>query len=506
MLPTFVIGLREGVEAALIVGIIAAFLRQDPRGRGALKFMWVGVGAAIGLCVAAGVALEILNQDLPQREQEGLETIIALLAVGAVTFMIVWMRKHARTIGKDLRSSAEGALAAGTTGALVGMAFFAVIREGLETVVFLLAAFQSATNPTTAGFGALLGVLVAVAIGFGDLPRRREVQPHALLPHHRHRARLRRRGPRRQRAAHRPRGRLAERRPGARLRPRLARRARHVDGLAADRHARPAAVPGRHRGRRLRGVRRADAAVPARPRRAALARQAAAPCSPPRRRSCSCSSPRCCSPPAATPTTRPAGTKKVAVTLTDAGCEPATIKADAGPTTFVVTNGGTSRVSEFEILDGGEDHRRAREHRRRPVRRLHADAAAGQLHDGLPGRQDRRDRPADRRRQRRRDDVGRQPQGRRDRLPVLRQGAVGRADQARDGVRGGGQGRRRREGQGAVRRRALPLRGDRAGRRELRRPRSRDRRARQRRRQGRRVDRLSSHRAGAVEATTRRRA
>ena len=79
--------------------------------------------------------------------------------------MIVWMRKHARTIGKDLRSSAEGALAAGTTGALVGMAFFAVIREGLETVVFLLAAFQSATNPTSAGFGALLGVLCAVAIG-----------------------------------------------------------------------------------------------------------------------------------------------------------------------------------------------------------------------------------------------------------------------------------------------------------------------------------------------------
>ena len=89
MLPTFVIGLREGVEAALIVGIIAAFLRQDPRGRGALKYMWAGVGAAIGLCVAAGITFEILNQDLPQKEQEGLETIIALLAVGAVTFMIV---------------------------------------------------------------------------------------------------------------------------------------------------------------------------------------------------------------------------------------------------------------------------------------------------------------------------------------------------------------------------------------------------------------------------------
>ncbi len=165
MLPTFVIGLREGVEAALIVGIIAAFLCQDPRGRGALKWMWIGVAAAVGLCVVAGVALELVNSELPHREQEGLESIIAALAVGAVTFMIVWMRRHARSMSGDLRASAGAALAAGSSGALVAMAFFAVIREGLETVVFLLAAFQSSTNPASAGFGALLGVLAAVAIG-----------------------------------------------------------------------------------------------------------------------------------------------------------------------------------------------------------------------------------------------------------------------------------------------------------------------------------------------------
>ena len=165
MLPTFVIGLREGVEAALIVGIIAAFLRQDPRGRGALKFVWLGVGAAVCICLAAGIALELINSELPHREQEGLESIIAALAVGAVTFMIVWMRRHARGMSAELRASAGQALAAGSTGALVAMAFFAVIREGLETAVFLLAAFQNSTNPTGAGFGALLGVLVAVAIG-----------------------------------------------------------------------------------------------------------------------------------------------------------------------------------------------------------------------------------------------------------------------------------------------------------------------------------------------------
>jgi FTR1 family protein len=167
MLPTFVIGLREGVEAALIVGIIAAFLAKDPRGREAMRWMWIGVAAAVGLCVAAGVALELVNQELPHREQEGLESVIAALAVGAVTFMIVWMRKHARSMSKDLRASAGAALAAGSTGALVAMAFFAVFREGMETSVFLLAAFQSSTDAVSAGFGALLGVLVAVAIGIG---------------------------------------------------------------------------------------------------------------------------------------------------------------------------------------------------------------------------------------------------------------------------------------------------------------------------------------------------
>jgi high-affinity iron transporter len=165
VLPTFVIGLREGVEAALIVGIIGAFLRKEGGRADAMRSVWIGVAAAIAICVAVGVALEIVNEDLPQRQQEGLETVIALLAVGAVTFMIVWMRRHARSIAGELRSSAATALAAGTTTALVAMAFFAVIREGLETVVFLLAAFQNATNPTTAGLGALLGVVCAAGIG-----------------------------------------------------------------------------------------------------------------------------------------------------------------------------------------------------------------------------------------------------------------------------------------------------------------------------------------------------
>lgn len=166
MLPTFVIGLREGLEAALIVGIVGAFLRQERR-RDALRFMWLGVAAAVVLCVGIAVALQILNDDLPEAQQAGLETIVAAVAVAMVTFMILWMRRHAHGLAGELRASAASALAQGSTLALVAMAFFAVVREGIETSVFLLAAFQTSGNSTAAGAGATLGVLVAVLLGYG---------------------------------------------------------------------------------------------------------------------------------------------------------------------------------------------------------------------------------------------------------------------------------------------------------------------------------------------------
>lgn len=166
MIPTFVITLREGVEAALIVGIIAAFLVKEGR-RDALRQMWLGVAIAIALCVGVAVILEIVGQDLPQKQQEGLETVIGLIAVMAVTYMIVWMRRNARGIKATLEGEAASALAAGSTMALVAMAFLAVLREGLETSVFLLAAFQNSTDTTAAGSGAVLGLVAAVAIGLG---------------------------------------------------------------------------------------------------------------------------------------------------------------------------------------------------------------------------------------------------------------------------------------------------------------------------------------------------
>ncbi|MET0558886.1 MAG: iron uptake transporter permease EfeU [Solirubrobacterales bacterium] len=166
MIPTFVITLREGVEAALIVGIIAAFLVKEGR-RDALKQMWVGVGIAIALCAGVAVLLRVVGQELPQKEQEALETVIGLIAVSAVTYMIVWMRRNARGIKATLEGDAASALATGSTLALVGMAFLAVLREGFETSVFLLAAFQDATDTTAAGSGAVLGLLAAIMIGLG---------------------------------------------------------------------------------------------------------------------------------------------------------------------------------------------------------------------------------------------------------------------------------------------------------------------------------------------------
>jgi high-affinity iron transporter len=162
----FVIGLREGVEAALVVGIIATFLYQEGR-RDALRWVWLGVGLAVALCVAVAIALELVNERLPQRQQEAFESIVGVIAVCIVTWMVIFMRRHARDLKGDLHASAASALAAGSAVTLVAMAFLAVLREGLETAMFLLAAFQASmgVSPLAAGLGAVCGLLVAAVIG-----------------------------------------------------------------------------------------------------------------------------------------------------------------------------------------------------------------------------------------------------------------------------------------------------------------------------------------------------
>jgi len=131
VLATFVIGLREGLEASLIIGIIAAFLGRQGR-RDALRQVWVGVAAAVAICVAIAIILRVVAHDLPGRGQDGLETVIGFLAVAMVTSMIVWMRSHARQLKGQLEGSAAAALAAGSASALVAMAFLAVLREGFD--------------------------------------------------------------------------------------------------------------------------------------------------------------------------------------------------------------------------------------------------------------------------------------------------------------------------------------------------------------------------------------
>jgi high-affinity iron transporter len=164
VIPTLVITLREGVEASLIVGIVAAFLVKQGR-RDALGSMWLGVGLAVTICVAVAVALRVIGEQLPQREQEGLETIVGLIAVGMITYMIIWMRRHARGLKARLEGHVAEALAVGSATALVGMAFLAVLREGFETSVFLLAAFQDTSDTTVAGAGAVIGLVGAVILG-----------------------------------------------------------------------------------------------------------------------------------------------------------------------------------------------------------------------------------------------------------------------------------------------------------------------------------------------------
>lgn len=164
MLATFVIALREGLEASLIVGIIAAFLRRNGHGLGP---MWAGVALAVTLSCAVGAGLTLLQQSLPQAQQEALETVIGVIAIVFVTGMIFWMDRHAGEMKQGLEAEAAAALGKGRALALAAMAFLAVLKEGFETAVFFLATFSAAHSAELAAIGALVGLAIAVLIGWG---------------------------------------------------------------------------------------------------------------------------------------------------------------------------------------------------------------------------------------------------------------------------------------------------------------------------------------------------
>ena len=165
MLIAFLIMLREGIEAALIVGIVAGFLKQSGHSR-LMPKVWLGVALAVLMCLGIGYGIHSATGEIPQKEQEFVVGVIGLVAVAMLTYMILWMKKAARSMKQQLQDSVQTALNRGNGQgwALVGMAFLAVAREGLESVFFLLAVFQQ--SPTwSMPVGAVLGLLAAVIIG-----------------------------------------------------------------------------------------------------------------------------------------------------------------------------------------------------------------------------------------------------------------------------------------------------------------------------------------------------
>jgi high-affinity iron transporter len=163
----FLIMLREGIEAALIVGIIAGYLKQTGRER-ALPAVWLGVALACGLCLALGIALNTGGTEFPQKAQELFEGGVALLATAMLLSMVLWMGKAARSIKTQLRERIDVALGSGDRRelALACMAFLAVGREGLESVFFLIASVQQEVG-IGVPIGAALGLLGALAFGVG---------------------------------------------------------------------------------------------------------------------------------------------------------------------------------------------------------------------------------------------------------------------------------------------------------------------------------------------------
>ncbi|OBJ07331.1 iron uptake transporter permease EfeU [Mycobacterium sp. 1465703.0] len=162
---TFLIGLREGLEASLIVSIVAAFLKRNGQ---TIRPMFAGVALAVVLSVGVGVGLDLFAASLPQAQQEMMETVINAVAVVFVTSMIIWMNGNAGQLKGELEREARQAVNRGGALALAVMAFLAVLKEGFETSVFLLAAAETSHgNRWFAVLGGVVGIVTSVGLGVG---------------------------------------------------------------------------------------------------------------------------------------------------------------------------------------------------------------------------------------------------------------------------------------------------------------------------------------------------
>jgi high-affinity iron transporter len=159
-----VVVLREGFEASLVVGIVLAFLARSGRREG-FAAVWAGVAAAVAVSVAAGVALFAVDAELEGRSEAVFEGVTMVAAAGLLVWMIFWMRRQARSIRTDLEGRVRTALADGSMLGLAAVAFVGVLREGIETALFLLATTEK-SNPVVSLIGGLVGLALAVGLGY----------------------------------------------------------------------------------------------------------------------------------------------------------------------------------------------------------------------------------------------------------------------------------------------------------------------------------------------------
>jgi high-affinity iron transporter len=164
---TFVIALREGIEAALIVSILLAYLKQLQR-QDLSRLIWWGTAVAIAISAVVGTVIFVVGAEFEGTAEEVFEGLVTLTAVGVLTWMIFWMRRQGAQIKGELQEKVDTALVAGGI-ALGLLAFFAVLREGIETALFLFAAAQGTAAGAGGGvaaqvLGAILGLGVAVAL------------------------------------------------------------------------------------------------------------------------------------------------------------------------------------------------------------------------------------------------------------------------------------------------------------------------------------------------------
>ncbi|MFE4537733.1 iron uptake transporter permease EfeU [Streptomyces scopuliridis] len=165
MFGNYLIGLREGLEASLVVCILVAYLVKTER-RDALRPIWLGIGAAVVIALGFGFGLEFGSQELTFEAKEALGGSLSVLAVALVTWMVFWMRRTARHLKTELHGRLDAALQMGT-GALVATAFLAVGREGLETALFVWASVRASSDGSHAPLiGVLLGIASAVVLGW----------------------------------------------------------------------------------------------------------------------------------------------------------------------------------------------------------------------------------------------------------------------------------------------------------------------------------------------------